>query len=157
MSLRILSFLALCSSVVAFVPPVQTSTKYQAAVSVPGAAEMPEEAGSWSPLFAGASVGYAVAAVSTVLRQGRVARKAEQQTPAVTGPLWLIPSSPSAGLQFTPSWFPPSFSSVRSAPCSSSSAELTVRPRMNEVIGDFLWQKGDAEGFWLLDIGSDSY
>lgn len=67
----------------AFVPRVHTSTKYQAAVSVPGAAEMPEEASSWSPLFAGASVGYAVAAVSTVLRQGRVARKAEQQTPAV--------------------------------------------------------------------------
>mmetsp|Transcript_60324 Transcript_60324/g.132116 ORF Transcript_60324/g.132116 Transcript_60324/m.132116 type:complete len:123 (+) Transcript_60324:83-451(+) len=83
MALRVVSFLALCSSVVAFVPPVHTSTKYQAAVSVPGAAEMPEEASSWSPLFAGASVGYAVAAVSTVLRQGRVARKAEQQTPAV--------------------------------------------------------------------------
>mmetsp|Transcript_96461 Transcript_96461/g.133725 ORF Transcript_96461/g.133725 Transcript_96461/m.133725 type:complete len:121 (-) Transcript_96461:10-372(-) len=81
MAFKVLSFLALCGTALAFVPPVQTSTKHQAAVAMPAVDEMPE-AGSWSPLFAGASVGYAVAAVSTVLRQGRVTRKAEQ-TPAV--------------------------------------------------------------------------
>eukprot|EP00438_Fugacium_kawagutii_P017140 Skav217503 [mRNA] locus=scaffold1908:296572:312330:- [translate_table: standard] len=84
MALKLLSFLALCSTALAFVPPSVQINQRQASVSVPVSAdEMPEVSSEWSPLFAGASVGYAVAAVSTVLRQGRVARKAEQTPAAV--------------------------------------------------------------------------
>ena len=148
--IRALLFLASCSAVVAFVPPAQqSSVKFQAPAA--RAQEKVDEASSpFSSVVFGASVGYAAAAVGAAARQGRVTRFAEGDAPAVArtcrqssrelgktgvvsfccdscclmrGLPWPTRSSLSAGSPSMPWWCPRCSSSVRSAPCSSSSAE----------------------------------
>ncbi|CAJ1370234.1 unnamed protein product [Effrenium voratum] len=85
MAIRVLSFLALCSTAFAFVAPVPNAQHQAPAAAVAPQIKAESEAtSSWTSLLAGASVGYAAAAVGAVARQGRVTRKAEKASVART-------------------------------------------------------------------------
>ncbi|CAK9048784.1 unnamed protein product [Durusdinium trenchii] len=84
--MRVLALLALLAPVSAFVAPASARPEVQSELARPLASYAPETAettSSWTSLMAGASLGYAAAAVAAAAK-GRVAMKAEKAAVART-------------------------------------------------------------------------